>query len=155
MNVGGHARAIFEKSNLPQDVLNKVWTLANMRRTGSLNQTEFVIAMFYISRVMDHTLDILPTSIPTSIYNSAAGRPGSPTLSRQNTLTSPTVRHNTGSSSAAAFGQAAFTDAFDDSWAVPQEQRTKFKAFFQQLDPRQTGYVSGMCIEVECEKWKP
>jgi hypothetical protein len=65
------------------------------------------------------------------------------------------VRHNTGSSSAAAFGQAAFTDAFDDSWAVPQEQRTKFKAFFQQLDPRQTGYVSGMCIQIECEKWKP
>lgn len=117
-----------------------------MRRTGSLNQTEFVIAMFYISRVMDHTIDNLPASIPTSIFNSAAGRPGSPTLSRQSTLSSPIARHNTGPSAVAAFGQAAFADAFDDTWTIPQDQRTKFKAFFQQLDVRQTGYLSGTCI---------
>jgi len=140
---GPHARHIFEKSNLPPEFLNKIWNLANMRRTGSLNQTEFVIAMFYISRVMDHTIDNLPASIPTSIFNSAAGRPGSPTLSRQSTLSSPIARHNTGPSAVAAFGQAAFADAFDDTWTIPQDQRTKFKAFFQQLDVRQTGYLSG------------
>lgn len=142
---GTHAHRLFEKSNLPPDTLSKLWNLANMRRTSSLNQTEFVIAMFYISRLMDHTLDSLPSSIPASIYNSAAGRPGSPTLSRQNTITSPILRNNTGQSVAATFGQAAFADVLDDAWAIPHEQRTKFKAFFQQLDPRQTGYVSGTC----------
>ncbi|KAG2180704.1 hypothetical protein INT44_003711, partial [Umbelopsis vinacea] len=140
---GTHAHRLFEKSNLPPDTLSKLWNLANMRRTSSLNQTEFVIAMFYISRLMDHTLDGLPSSIPASIYNSAAGRPGSPTLSRQNTITSPVLRNNTGQSVAATFGQAAFADVLDDAWAVPHDQRTKSKAFFQQLDPRQTGYVSG------------
>ncbi|KAI8583513.1 hypothetical protein K450DRAFT_221553 [Umbelopsis ramanniana AG] len=140
---GTHAHRLFEKSNLPPDTLSKLWNLANMRRTGSLNQTEFVIAMFYISRLMDHTLDSLPSSIPASIYNSAAGRPGSPTLSRQNTITSPVLRNNTGQSVAATFGQAAFADVLDDAWAIPHDQRTKSKAFFQQLDPRQTGYVSG------------
>ncbi|KAH8554226.1 hypothetical protein BGW37DRAFT_412027, partial [Umbelopsis sp. PMI_123] len=141
---GNLAHRLFEKSNLPPDTLNKLWNLANMRRSGSLNQTEFVIAMFYISRLMDHTLDSLPTSIPTSIYNSAAGRPNSPTISRQNTVTSPIVRQSTGQSTAATFGQVAFADVLEDNWAIPHDQRTKFKTFFQQLDPHQTGFVSGM-----------
>jgi epidermal growth factor receptor substrate 15 len=144
---GTLAHRLFEKSNLSPDTLSKLWNLANMRRTGSLNQTEFVIAMFYISRLMEHTLDSLPSSIPASIYNSAAGRPGSPTLSRQNTITSPVLRNNTGQSVAATFGQAAFADVLEDAWAIPHDQRTKSKAFFQQLDPRQTGYISGTCSQ--------
>lgn len=142
-----HARRIFEKSGLPTDTLNKIWNLANMRRGGSINQTEFVIAMFYISRIMDHTIENVPSSIPTSIYNSAAGRPGSPTLSRQPTIASPVLRNHTGQSvgpsPAAKFGQAAFADMFEDTWAIPQDQRTKFKTFFQQLDTQHSGSISG------------
>jgi hypothetical protein len=147
---GTHARRIFEKSNLPSETLNKIWNLANMRRGGSINQTEFVIALFYISRIMDHTMENVPSSIPTSIYNSAAGRPGSPNISRQPTISSPVIRNNTGPSPASVFGQAAFADMFDDTWAIPQDQRAKFKTFFQQLDVRQTGSISGNLKLMSC-----
>ncbi|KAI8393623.1 uncharacterized protein BYT42DRAFT_13414 [Radiomyces spectabilis] len=69
------AKSIFLKSKLPTDTLGQIWNLADVRRSGALNQTEFVIAMHYIAKLMDGTLSVLPTQLPPSVYASAGGNP--------------------------------------------------------------------------------
>ncbi|CAO3627332.1 unnamed protein product [Cunninghamella blakesleeana] len=88
------AKNIFLKSKLSNDVLGQIWALADVRQSGALNQTEFTIAMHYIAKLMDGTLNTLPNQLPPSVYASAAGPSTTPLLSNQ----SPVIKQFTGNS---------------------------------------------------------
>ncbi|KAG1224322.1 hypothetical protein G6F68_020138 [Rhizopus microsporus] len=70
--VGQAAKNVFVRSNLPPAKLQAIWDLANTRKSGALNQTEFIIAMHYIERTMKEAAQLPPT-LPASIYASASG----------------------------------------------------------------------------------
>lgn len=74
--------------------------LAHVRKSGNLNQTEFIIAMHYIAKVMDRTISQLPTQLPAKVYASASGSiQSSPILRRTSMSPSGMVaRQMTGSS---------------------------------------------------------
>ncbi|KAI8990944.1 hypothetical protein BDF20DRAFT_841795 [Mycotypha africana] len=96
------AKSIFIKSKLPTDVLGQIWNLADVRQSGTLNQTEFVIAMHYIAKLMDGTISTLPDNLSPAIYQSAVGSsninntvpppPQSP-LARSMTVSSPAFQN--------------------------------------------------------------
>ncbi|KAI7899982.1 uncharacterized protein BX663DRAFT_519194 [Cokeromyces recurvatus] len=83
--IGEQAKITFMRSGLPPTILQHIWNLADARKSGSLNQTEFIIAMHYIESAMKGVTN-LPATLPANIYASATGRSIAP---------SPLVRNNT------------------------------------------------------------
>jgi hypothetical protein len=159
---GTMATNIFDRSNLPQSTLQHIWNLADTRNSGSLNQTEFIIAMHYISATLNGSLSTLPSTLPANIYAAATGRLTS-TLGRQaTTMRSPIMRHNNigaGGDSTYVLGPGSSGELGRSptiNFAGPPQQQQqqaelkltteehgKYKLLFQQLAINETGSVSG------------
>lgn len=132
---GERARAAFVQSNLPNTTLQTIWNLADTRRSGSLNQTEFIIAMFYIERAMRGQTQFPPT-LPASVYASATGRPPASPLVRNNTLqvsSPPPVPRRS----------PVFKGRTVAPVHISPEEYRKYQQFFSQLDTDNSGFVSG------------
>ncbi|KAG8831584.1 hypothetical protein FRC17_002900 [Serendipita sp. 399] len=117
---GEQAKNIFVRSKLPVERLNAIWSLVDVDNRGSLDPTQFVLAMYFIQGSMSNppTIPVLPPSIPPFLWDQAGGRP-------------PSVHsHTTGESlpSPATSGFKPFTPQFTGGSMAPL-----------QLQPQQTG----------------
>ncbi|KAI8378906.1 hypothetical protein BD560DRAFT_487807 [Blakeslea trispora] len=134
---GEQAKQAFMRSNLPPTTLQAIWNLADTRRSGSLNQTEFIIAMHYIERAMKGAVQ-LPASLPPNLYASATGRmTGASPLMRKNTLQVPS------SPPPIPTRSPVFKGATTTVVEITPEEYQKYQTFFRQLDTDQSGYVTG------------
>ncbi|KAF9303273.1 hypothetical protein BGZ74_004073 [Mortierella antarctica] len=170
---GDKAREVFLKSKLPVEKLSQIWALADTKQRGSLDITDFTIAMYYIQHTMDGSIATLPAVLPPAVLKACAGvgagagagMLASPvlsaqTLSRQMTgnninIHNPVIaRQMTGSlsmnSSPLAKQHTGGNNIFgtpapsiDIPWDVTPEEKAKFDRFFEQLDPSGTGFVGG------------
>ncbi|KAG2231880.1 hypothetical protein INT48_008906 [Thamnidium elegans] len=132
---GDRARAAFVQSNLPPQTLQIIWNLADTRKSGSLNQTEFIIAMFYIERAMKG-FNTFPPTLPASIYSSATGRPTGSPLVRNTTL-------HVNSPPPIPIRSPVFKGRALAPVIISPDEYQKYKVFFNQLDTDRTGFVSG------------
>ncbi|KAI7892703.1 uncharacterized protein EV154DRAFT_181786 [Mucor mucedo] len=132
---GDRARAAFVQSNLPPQTLQTIWNLADTRKSGSLNQTEFIIAMFYIERAMKG-LNQFPPTLPANIYASATGRPSASPLVRNTTL-------HVNSPPPIPKRSPVFQNRPLPVVTISPDEYQKYQTFFKQLDTDQSGYVSG------------
>ncbi|KAI9309705.1 hypothetical protein BJ944DRAFT_172591 [Cunninghamella echinulata] len=150
------ATSIFLRSNLPSSTLQHIWDLADTRKSGSLNQTEFIIAMHYITVTRNGTLTTLPPTLPDSIYAAATGRLTN-SLGRHNTtivrspnmqpMRSPILQQqqHTGNSHLRS-GTSSFysnTQQQHSILNVSNEEYKKYKVLFQQLASNDKGTISG------------
>jgi epidermal growth factor receptor substrate 15 len=71
---GEIAAQIFERSGLPNVVLGRIWNLVDTEQRGSLQVTEFVIALHLLASVKTGALYHLPDILPAELYEVAAGR---------------------------------------------------------------------------------
>ncbi|OZJ03945.1 hypothetical protein BZG36_02926 [Bifiguratus adelaidae] len=69
---GDKLKDILLRSRLPNEQLGQIWNLADVRRSGSFNQDEFIIAMYFVQGLMDGTIKTLPATLPASLHNSSA-----------------------------------------------------------------------------------
>lgn len=77
---GADAVDFFKNSNLPESDLAKIWDLADIGSTGSLNANEFAIAMHLIHKKL--TGGMLPVVLPQSLFPPPTPKmPTSPILS--------------------------------------------------------------------------
>ncbi|KAG0193404.1 hypothetical protein DFQ28_005408 [Apophysomyces sp. BC1034] len=147
---GDKAKNIFLRSSLSPEALHSIWSLADTRKSGMLNQTEFIIAMHYIAAMMKGALQSLPSTLPAHIYAAATGR----TIGRQYAGNSPVMRNMTGSSAGtpatrhATGPSTVFTGdqshhAGRGDLDISADELVKYKAFFEQLNTNGSGYVSG------------
>ncbi|KAG0907461.1 hypothetical protein G6F33_010558 [Rhizopus arrhizus] len=67
------AKNLFLRSKLSNEQLAQIWNLADIRQCGYLNETEFIIAMYYIEKIMRKSITTLPSILPQSIYHDALG----------------------------------------------------------------------------------
>ncbi|KAF9120471.1 hypothetical protein BGW39_011335 [Mortierella sp. 14UC] len=160
---GDNARGVFLKSKLPVDKLSQIWGLADTKARGSLDLTDFTIAMFYIQRTMDGSISTLPTTLPPSVLKAAsgsaagAGLMSSPILSTQ-TLTRQVTGGNMGIHNPAIARQMTGSISLSSSplakqntgglstdvpWEISPEEKAKFDRFFDQLDANGDGFVEG------------
>ncbi|KAG9016212.1 hypothetical protein FRB93_011686 [Tulasnella sp. JGI-2019a] len=86
---GEKARDVFVKSNLPVEKLGQIWNLSDTQSRGALDQTDFIIGMFFIQLAMSQPKFVIPASLPPGLYDQASG--GRPMTQIQS--------HNTGGSS--------------------------------------------------------
>ncbi|TFY65462.1 hypothetical protein EVG20_g5572, partial [Dentipellis fragilis] len=71
---GEKARDVFVKSKLPVDKLSQIWTLSDTQNRGSLDATDFILAMYLIQASMSGQLSFVPTTLPPGLYDQASGK---------------------------------------------------------------------------------
>jgi len=154
---GDQAKQIFEKSALPNDVLGRIWMLADTEQRGALVQTEFVIAMHLLASMKSGALRGLPNILPAALYDAATRRAPvggvlprqqSPTTAappisavpRQLTGQGPIPQMRTGS----PLGRPpVVAQATGGEWLVTPSDKARFDQLYDELDKTRKGYITG------------
>ncbi|KAI8338833.1 hypothetical protein BD560DRAFT_493537 [Blakeslea trispora] len=154
-------REVFQQSGLSTEKLAKIWSLADTRHSGSLNKTEFIIAMHYTSRLLKNPNLTLPTTLPSQVYAEATGN-FSHTI-RQRSAYSPRVQ--SASPALSQFRSPVMSKAigsplsqpsviaspiphhipsaapFDLSSLIDPHRKSRYKTYFDQLDSDSNGFI--------------
>lgn len=153
---GETAKQIFERARLPNDVLGRIWNLADREQKGHLGLTEFIIAMHLLASYKNGSMRALPQILPSGLYEAAARRG----VARPVTGSRPTSdgvpasaipRQFTGTGygvqvpSAARPQQAPFqqTTSTEDQWAVNPQDKAQFDQIYATVDPQNRGFITG------------
>ncbi|KAI3394718.1 hypothetical protein diail_2304 [Diaporthe ilicicola] len=156
---GEQARQIFERSNLPNETLGRIWQLADTEQRGALVQTEFVIAMHLLTSMKSGALRALPNILPAPLYEaatrrgSAAGRPQSPSgptapisaIPRQlSGQAGHQIPMRTGSPLAAGHGRSPLApQSTGDAWLITAGDKQRFDVIYDSLDKTKKGFITG------------
>lgn len=153
---GESAKQIFERAQLPNEVLGRIWNLADTEQKGSLGLTEFIIAMHLLASYKNGSMRALPQILPAGLYEAAARR-GIP---RQNTASRPTsdsvpsamTRQFSGlgfqrtSSPLAGPPQglpAGAANPSSDGWAISPQDKAQFDQIYATVDTANRGFITG------------
>lgn len=152
IHVGENARSIFERAQLPNDVLGRIWNLADTEQKGSLGLTEFIIAMHLLSSFKNGSMRALPQILPAGLYEAAARR-GVP---RQNTGSRPTSDNAPASAIPRQFSGAGFSPQArqpqgsypppaqaGDQWLISPQDKTQFDQIYTTVDTQNRGFITG------------
>lgn len=155
---GETAKHLFEKvTHLPNEILGRIWNLADTEQKGELSLTEFIIAMHLIASYREGSLRALPQILPVGLYEAASRRgaprpvPGSRPSSGIGSANSIT-RQFSGSGTAAApisAGRLAYQQSQlsmtrpSDDWAVNSRDKEEFDRFFSTVDTTKRGFITG------------
>ncbi|KAI0506577.1 hypothetical protein F5B22DRAFT_441766 [Xylaria bambusicola] len=154
---GGPAKTIFEKSQLPNEVLGRIWQLADTEQRGGLVLTEFVIAMHLLTSMKTGALRALPSILPAPLYE-AATRRGPPAPRQSPTVTGPQVsaipRQLSGSAQPrtssplgrpplGAQGLGIPPQTTGSDWLVAPADKAKYDQFYADLDKTNKGFITG------------
>jgi len=71
---GDKARDVFVKSKLPVDKLSQIWSLSDTKSRGSLDVSEFIIAMYFIQGAMSGQVQTIPATLPPFLHDQAASK---------------------------------------------------------------------------------
>lgn len=151
---GNQAKQIFERAGLPNEILGKIWNLADTEQKGSLQVTEFIIAMHLLASFKGGQLRALPNVLPAGLYEAASRRPPG----RQSPIPAPVSAiprqfSGTGAGRAGsplsrtAYGPPPpqqFSHATGQSdWAITPGDKAKFDSIYSNLDRANKGYITG------------
>lgn len=153
---GEQAKSIFEKSGLSNEILGKIWQLADTEQRGGLVLTEFVIAMHLLTSMKTGSLRGLPTILPAALYEAATRRPA-PAARQSPTGTGPisaiprqlsgTAQVRTGSPLGrpplAAQPTGAAIGGVGGDWLVTPADKARFDQLYEGLDKMRKGFITG------------
>lgn len=152
--IGETAKQIFERTKLPNEVLGRIWNLADTQQRGELGLTEFMIAMHLVACYRNGTLRALPQLLPAGLYE-AASRRGSP---RPLTESRPLSGVASVSPVNRQFGGSGFSRASSpgirpspqqpqlpagNEWAIGTREKETFDQIFSTLDATNRGFITG------------
>ncbi|XP_058655619.1 epidermal growth factor receptor substrate 15-like 1 isoform X2 [Onychostoma macrolepis] len=166
---GDKVKPVLMNSNLPLDVLGKIWDLSDIDKDGHLDKEEFSVVMHlvYAAREKEPMPSSLPTSlIPPSKRKKIAGAlpgsvpvlPSSPFLLKENLRPTPVLSKSplgssTNLSPSNSFKRSTPTppqpqthtqQATSDHWVVPLEDREQYEEIFELADSDFDGMVGGV-----------
>ncbi|KAL9034501.1 MAG: hypothetical protein Q9214_007016, partial [Letrouitia sp. 1 TL-2023] len=155
---GETAKQIFERAQLSNEVLGRIWNLADTEQRGLLSLTEFIIAMHLLASYKSGAMRALPQILPAGLYE-AASRRGIP---RQGTGSRPTPdtiapvsaipRQFSGTShqrpgSPAARSPLPLSQRPETPtgglWAVSPQDKAQFDQIFATVDTTNRGFITG------------
>ncbi|KAJ1938998.1 hypothetical protein GGF37_004580, partial [Kickxella alabastrina] len=129
------AKALFMKTKLTNEQLGNVWKLGDPHSEGRLRLPGFIVAMFYIRRIMENRNYVLPTICPASLWRSAGGE-----IPLRSSLAGNFSQSSLMNGSSA---DLALTLASPAQWDVTNEERVRYRQFFDSLDTQKAGFLSG------------
>ncbi|CAG8977178.1 hypothetical protein HYALB_00006715 [Hymenoscyphus albidus] len=146
---GEQAKQIFERAGLPNEILGRIWTLADTEQRGSLQVTEFVIAMHLLASFKAGALRGLPNVLPAGLYEAAARRP-----SRQGSI--PVIPRQFSGNPAQRAGSPLSRPAYTapppqysqntgagPEWLITPSDKAKFDSICITLDKTNRGFITG------------
>ena len=160
MHIGVTAKQIFDRAQLPNDVLVRIWNLADTEQRGNLSVTEFIIAMHLLASYRTGALRALPQNLPAGLYEAAARRgipprptsasrpaPDVPTASAIPRQFSGTGVPRTSSPLARqpynAPALSSQSTGITNDWAVNPKDKALYDGQFDMLDTTNQGFVTG------------
>ncbi|PYH99967.1 UBA/TS-N domain protein [Aspergillus ellipticus CBS 707.79] len=151
---GETSKQIFERARLPNEILGRIWNLADTRQQGALDATEFVIAMHLLTSYKSGAMRGIPQTLPPGLYDAAARRgpirssvgsrqgldvPPVPAIPKQFTgpqrTQSPINRQ--------AFGSPLSAQSTGSDWLVSPQEKVMFDNIFATVDTAKAGSISG------------
>ncbi|RFU32654.1 hypothetical protein B7463_g3671, partial [Scytalidium lignicola] len=146
---GEQAKQIFERAGLPNEILGRIWNLADTEQRGALVITEFVIAMHLLASFKAGGLRALPNVLPAGLYEAATRRPTSRQPSgsavspvrRQFSGPGPAVMRTGSPLSRPSFGPSPTGPTND--WAITPADKARFDTIFSGLDKGNKGFITG------------
>ncbi|KAL8919129.1 MAG: hypothetical protein Q9172_005110 [Xanthocarpia lactea] len=155
---GDAAKQIFERAQLPNGVLGRIWNLADSEQKGALGLTEFIIAMHLLTSYKNGSLRALPQILPAGLYEAASRRgiPRHGTGSRQPPDTMgphPVIPRQFSGASYQQPGSPGLRPPFTqsqrpgtptgDQWAVSPQDKAAFDQIFSTVDTANRGFITG------------
>ncbi|KAK3990750.1 tubulin alpha chain [Cladorrhinum sp. PSN332] len=153
---GDQAKQIFEKSGLPNEILGRIWMLADTEQRGALVLTEFVIAMHLLTSMKTGALRGLPNILPAALYEAATRRaPAGASIPRQQSPTTATPpisavpRQLTGPAPIQAMrtgsplGRPPIVAQTTGDWLVTPQDKVRFDQLYEELDKSKKGFITG------------
>ncbi len=151
---------------MPNDVLGRIWNLADRDQRGHLGLTEFIIAMHLLASYKNGSMRALPQILPAGLYEAAsrrgpprqvsASRPtsdGAPASGIPRQLTGAGFQGQTSPSSIGFQGQGPSSRSqtlpfqqvtpTGDQWAVSPQDKAQFDSIFATVDTQNRGYITG------------
>ena len=153
--IGDIAKQIFERAQLPNETLGRIWNLADTKQRGALDSTEFVIAMHLLTSFKSGVLRGIPQTLPPGLYDAASRRgaarssfgarpevPPVPAIPKQFTGPQRTVSPmSTGNRPQFAGQLSAQTTGGD--WLITPQEKKHFDGIFETVDTAKAGKISG------------
>ncbi|OOF95910.1 hypothetical protein ASPCADRAFT_48308 [Aspergillus carbonarius ITEM 5010] len=151
---GETAKQIFERARLPNEILGRIWNLADRRQQGALDATEFVVAMHLLTSYKSGAMRGLPQTLPPGLYDAAARRgsirssvgsrqglevPPVPAIPKQ--FTGP--QRTQSPISRQPFGSPLSAQSTGGDWLVSPQEKAMFDNIFATVDTARTGIISG------------
>lgn len=151
---GEIAKQIFERARLPNETLGRIWGLSDTQQRGTLDATEFIIAMHLLTSFKSGVLRSIPQTLPPGLYDAAARRgsqrgsfgarpeaPPVPAVPRQFTgpqrTTSPMSP-----ATRAQFGTPLSAQSTGD-WLITAQEKSHFDQIFETVDTARAGVITG------------
>ncbi|OXV06027.1 hypothetical protein Egran_06203 [Elaphomyces granulatus] len=151
---GEVAKQIFERWNLPNEILGRIWNVADTKQRGQLDATEFIIAMHLLSSYRTGAIRGVPQTLPPGLYEAVArrsirtstgSRPGSdiippvPSIPKQYSgpprTQSPLNRQ--------PFSMSLFTQSTGPEWLISPQEKAGYDNVFTAVDVAKAGMISG------------
>lgn len=154
---GEQAKQIFEKSGLSNEILGRIWMLADTEQRGALVLTEFVIAMHLLTSMKTGALRGLPTILPAALYEAATRRAPvggiNPPPGRSPTTATPPLppaaRHLTGPAqltqtrTGSPLGRPPLPAQPTGDWLITPADKARFDLLYEELDKQKKGFITG------------
>lgn len=156
-SIGEAAKQIFEKAQLPNELLGRIWSLADTEQKGELSVTGFVIAMHLLASHRNGSMRALPSVLPPGIYEAASRRgplrqmAGSRPTSGV-ALLNQVPRQFSGAEFPAASSPdirpsytqtQTSTPPISGDWLVTPGNKNEFDQIFSNLDTLNRGFING------------
>ncbi|UCK58567.1 hypothetical protein AFCA_001418 [Aspergillus flavus] len=150
---GEIAKQIFERARLPNEILGRIWNLADTKQRGALDATEFIIAMHLLTSYKSGAMRGIPQTLPPGLYEAAARRgssrasigsrpgldvPPVPAIPKQ--FTGP---QRTQSPINRPFGSPVSAQSTGADWLITPHEKSQFDSIFSTVDSAKLGKITG------------
>ncbi|KAK5037679.1 hypothetical protein LTS07_001146 [Exophiala sideris] len=147
------AKQIFERARLPNEVLGRIWALSDTQGRGSLNVTEFVIAMHLLASYKSGQMRGVPNTLPPGLHDAASRRPpvrmGSnsrPGSSARSAVPPQLTGFNARPQSPITRQQVSTplsAQSTGDGWVIAPADKARFDSIFATVDRQGLGFITG------------
>ncbi|XP_069784576.1 epidermal growth factor receptor substrate 15-like 1 isoform X2 [Narcine bancroftii] len=152
---GDKVKPVLINSNLPLDVLGRVWDLSDVDKDGHLDRDEFAVAMHLVYRALEK--EPVPPTLPSALLPPSKRKKQGPSLvgsvpvlpasppPKDSLRSTPSHGSINSLNSAGSISPKHIKQPIN--WVVPTNDKMRYDDIFLKIDLDMDGYVSGLEVK--------